>query len=177
MAVQLHSSADQLPIQSENPPNLSSPICFAHTSASTGLRTRVLLPQRGFEQAEAESSLYARFLALTSKFDLVPAELLVILSNQYNGKGEKVHARDAHEHYPPPSQPIARTNLLSKVQQQHQPGLLKARSPLAPSPSDSDSPSTTNGGIGEHPTIGHGSRSRFGRNRTDTMVFADIEYS
>jgi hypothetical protein len=26
-----------------------------------------------FEQAEAESSLYARFLALTSKFDLVPA--------------------------------------------------------------------------------------------------------
>lgn len=31
-----------------------------------------------FEQAEAESSLYARFLALTSKFELVPPEFLVI---------------------------------------------------------------------------------------------------
>ncbi|TFY56641.1 hypothetical protein EVG20_g8851 [Dentipellis fragilis] len=33
-----------------------------------------------FEQAEAESSLYARFLALTSKFDLVPSDFLVIPS-------------------------------------------------------------------------------------------------
>lgn len=33
-----------------------------------------------FEQAEAESSLYARFLALTSRFDLVPPEYLVIPS-------------------------------------------------------------------------------------------------
>ncbi|KAJ7790109.1 Mob1/phocein [Mycena olivaceomarginata] len=31
-----------------------------------------------FEQAEAESSLYARFLALTERFDLVPADFLVI---------------------------------------------------------------------------------------------------
>ncbi|KAH9926691.1 Mob1/phocein [Fomitopsis serialis] len=31
-----------------------------------------------FAQAEAESALYARFLALTSRFDLVPAEFLVI---------------------------------------------------------------------------------------------------
>src|SRR5947208_3610580 len=31
-----------------------------------------------FEQAEAESSLYARFLALTCKFDLVPPEFLII---------------------------------------------------------------------------------------------------
>ncbi|KAI0263141.1 Mob1/phocein [Gloeopeniophorella convolvens] len=31
-----------------------------------------------FEQAEVESSLYARFLALTSKFDLVPPEFLII---------------------------------------------------------------------------------------------------
>ncbi|TCD68764.1 hypothetical protein EIP91_009910 [Steccherinum ochraceum] len=34
--------------------------------------------REAFEQAEAESSLYARFLALTSKFDLVPSEFLVI---------------------------------------------------------------------------------------------------
>jgi len=31
-----------------------------------------------FEQAEAESALYARFLALTCKFDLVPPEFLII---------------------------------------------------------------------------------------------------
>ncbi|KAI9444183.1 Mob1/phocein [Lactarius indigo] len=31
-----------------------------------------------FEQAEAESSLYARFLALTCKFELVPPEFLII---------------------------------------------------------------------------------------------------
>jgi Mob1/phocein family len=31
-----------------------------------------------FEQAEAESSLYARFLALTCKFDLVPPDFLII---------------------------------------------------------------------------------------------------
>lgn len=34
--------------------------------------------REAFEQAEAESSLYARFLTLTSKFDLVPSEFLVI---------------------------------------------------------------------------------------------------
>ncbi|KAF8808556.1 Mob1/phocein, partial [Phlegmacium glaucopus] len=34
--------------------------------------------REAFEQAEAESSLYARFLALTERFDLVPAEFLVI---------------------------------------------------------------------------------------------------
>ncbi|THU86987.1 Mob1/phocein, partial [Dendrothele bispora CBS 962.96] len=32
--------------------------------------------REAFEQAEAESSLYARFLALTSKFELVPQEFL-----------------------------------------------------------------------------------------------------
>lgn len=36
--------------------------------------------REAFEQAEAESSLYARFLALTAKFDLVPNEFLVIPS-------------------------------------------------------------------------------------------------
>ena len=139
MAVQLHSPADQ-------PPNPFAHAYYSHREV--------------FKQAEAESSLYAHFLALTSKFDLVPAEFLVIFSNQYCGEGEKVHARNAHEHYLPPSQLIARTNLLPKSSQQHQPGLLRARSPLAPTPSDSDSSSMTNGGIGEHPTIGHSSHSR-----------------
>ncbi|KAF8157167.1 Mob1/phocein, partial [Crassisporium funariophilum] len=34
--------------------------------------------REAFEQAEAESSLYARFMALTARFDLVPPEFLVI---------------------------------------------------------------------------------------------------
>ena len=34
--------------------------------------------REAFEQAEVESSLYARFLALTARFDLVPPEFLVI---------------------------------------------------------------------------------------------------
>lgn len=37
--------------------------------------------REAFEQAEAESSLYARFLSLSSKFDLVPDEFLVIPAN------------------------------------------------------------------------------------------------
>ena len=53
--------------------------------------------REAFEQAEAESSLYARFLALTSKFDLVPAEFLVIpprltaMSDDERGPGRGDH--------------------------------------------------------------------------------------
>jgi hypothetical protein len=54
-----------------------------------------------FEQVEAESSLYARFLTLTSKFDLVPAEFLVIPPNQYGGEGDRDHSRGGLDHYPP----------------------------------------------------------------------------
>ncbi|KAF9652725.1 Mob1/phocein [Thelephora ganbajun] len=45
--------------------------------------------REAFEQAEAESSLYARFLALTSKFDLVPAEFLVIPSPHADDAGRQ----------------------------------------------------------------------------------------
>ena len=45
--------------------------------------------REAFEQAEAESSLYARFLALTSKFDLVPPEFLVIPPSQTDGTGQQ----------------------------------------------------------------------------------------
>ena len=43
--------------------------------------------REAFEQAESESSLYAHFLALTERFDLVPAEFLVIPSNDHNVGG------------------------------------------------------------------------------------------
>ena len=45
--------------------------------------------REAFEQAEAESSLYARFLALTSKFDLVPAEFLVIPPSHTDDAGRQ----------------------------------------------------------------------------------------
>jgi len=44
--------------------------------------------REAFEQAEAESSLYARFLSLSSKFDLVPNEFLVIPATTPGGNGE-----------------------------------------------------------------------------------------
>ncbi|KAH8097067.1 Mob1/phocein [Cristinia sonorae] len=54
--------------------------------------------REAFEQAEAESSLYARFLALTSKFELVPSEFLVIpprLSSVHDDSHER--SLDIHD--------------------------------------------------------------------------------
>ncbi|KAI0341457.1 Mob1/phocein [Trametopsis cervina] len=48
-----------------------------------------------FEQAEAESSLYARFLALTSKFNLVPSEFL---------EREEPRGRELHNAEPQPQE-------------------------------------------------------------------------
>jgi len=45
--------------------------------------------REAFEQAEAESSLYARFLSLSSKFDLVPNEFLVIPTTTPTGDGDE----------------------------------------------------------------------------------------
>ena len=46
--------------------------------------------REAFEQAEAESSLYARFLSLSAKFDLVPNEFLVIPANASStGNGDE----------------------------------------------------------------------------------------
>lgn len=50
--------------------------------------------REAFEQAEAESSLYARFLALTSKFELVPSEFLVIPQRPLNDTDDDL-PRDA----------------------------------------------------------------------------------
>lgn len=50
--------------------------------------------REAFEQAEAESSLYARFLALTSKFDLVPSEFLVIPTTPDDDDDDE-HSRDS----------------------------------------------------------------------------------
>ena len=49
--------------------------------------------REAFEQAEAESSLYERFLALTSKFELVPPEFLVIPPRMQAIHDERERAR------------------------------------------------------------------------------------
>ena len=133
--------------------------------------------REAFEQAEAESSLYARFLALTSKFDLVPSEFLVIPSAQYGGEDHRDRDPPRHEYHPPqrqeePSPP--RTSLVPKHLLQQQLGVDRSRSPNPPGLTEH---STTTDSIGEHPSPGNTSRSRFGRSRTDTMVFADAEAS
>lgn len=118
-----------------------------------------------FEQAEAESSLYARFLALTAKFDLVPAEFLVIPSSQFSGDDsrEREEYENSRQQYP-------------QLRQDHQ-GLSSARQDQQDHHIEEDIPNrgstSINGGIGESPTTS--SRSRFGRNRTGTMVFAEVE--
>ncbi|KDR65783.1 hypothetical protein GALMADRAFT_148369 [Galerina marginata CBS 339.88] len=139
--------------------------------------------REAFEQAEAESSLYARFLALTAKFDLVPAEFLVIPSAQFSGDDSGANRdRDfSHHEYNPPRYPSSKTspelhnpgNVAQKYMQQHQLGVDRSRSPNPPGLGSEVGGG--NGGIGETPSST--SRSRFGRNRTDTMVFTDAEAS
>lgn len=116
--------------------------------------------REAFEQAEAESSLYARFLKLTSQFDLVPTEFLVIppgtvLSGR-RGRDEDVE---------PPrllaaavNPPREREDQNAPTAEQTQPPNVREKSPPGLS---SDSPRGTD------------SPRRLGRNRTDTMVFSE----
>ena len=140
--------------------------------------------REAFEQAEAESSLYARFLALTERFDLVPAEFLVIPTDGHNvGVGDLLgpppsrSPRDEHRR----SSEFDRGYQLQQQQQQQQrtrydldlanfqhPNFPE-RNPSPPGPSSE----STLGGIGESPSPS--SRTRVGRTRTGTMVFAEAE--
>ncbi|KDQ60412.1 hypothetical protein JAAARDRAFT_32814 [Jaapia argillacea MUCL 33604] len=134
--------------------------------------------REAFEQAEAESSLYARFLALTSKFELVPSEFLVIPPrvltahggvDEDGGRGE-VRGRSADVDPPrllgaalDPQKERERDMERAAgagVNAQRELGLGRT-----PSPSIGLSPAS---GIvrGESPR-------KMGRNRTDTMVFSE----
>lgn len=102
-----------------------------------------------FEQAEAESSLYSRFLALTCKFELVPPEFLIIPTPS-----------TAFEDAEPPRL------LAAAVDPQHSPG----------SEDEGDDRGRgvhrglgvdVLGGIDRNPS------PRKGRNRTGTMVFSE----
>ncbi|KJA17426.1 hypothetical protein HYPSUDRAFT_57754 [Hypholoma sublateritium FD-334 SS-4] len=123
--------------------------------------------REAFEQAEAESSLYARFLALTARFDLVPAEFLVIPAD--GADEEAARERDVPRgfaHYPP--QLRAEDHRLLALHQQ-QAARAQGSPPLA-DVGGSGSGSSGNGGGGE-------TEVRVTRPRTGTMVLSDPEAS
>jgi len=112
--------------------------------------------REAFEQAEAESSLYARFLKLTNQFDLVPPEFLVIPESAIH-QDEK----SLTEHVEPP-------RLFSAVA--HPTPVLQNESIMADSLGDFDSRPR---GLDAVNHVGTDSPRRLGRSRTDTMVFSD----
>ncbi|KAG5641557.1 hypothetical protein DXG03_004784 [Asterophora parasitica] len=140
--------------------------------------------REAFEQAEAESSLYARFLALTSKFDLVPPEFLVIparvTDHEHDDRGNlkdrdfdvqpprllaaAVDPRAAHE---------GEADFASRQQQQQTqsnaaascPGQWERRGSVVPPVVVTDRPKNDS-----PPGLGSESPRKMGRSRTDTMV-------
>lgn len=116
--------------------------------------------REAFEQAEAESSLYARFLKLTSQFDLVPAEFLVIPPSAVL-PGRKGRDEDVE----PPRLLAAAVNPPRELEGQNAPTAEQSQPPnvreKSPPGLSSDNP------------IGTNSPRRLGRNRTDTMVFSE----
>ncbi|KAI0826434.1 Mob1/phocein [Irpex lacteus] len=113
--------------------------------------------REAFEQAEAESSLYARFLALTSKFNLVPSEFLVIPPRLASLDDDTTHDRDEH--------PSASEH----PQQQQDP-----RQWLSMSDSSSVINLSTTGSNSPTPDLARSASPRkVGRSRTDTMVYSE----
>ncbi|PCH44936.1 hypothetical protein WOLCODRAFT_27153 [Wolfiporia cocos MD-104 SS10] len=127
-----------------------------------------------FAQAEAESALYARFLALTARFDLVPAEFLVI------PPGITAYGRD-DEHDPPRDDANAYPRLLSAALDP-----LRGRGPAE---SEAGVPARGAEREGEERAEGElvlsevpqregerreASPRKVGRNRTDTMVHSEV---
>ena len=118
--------------------------------------------REAFEQAEAESSLYARFLALTSRFDLVPAEFLVIPPSHADGAerpqevepprllGAAIDLHRGQEHAGGKEDPSSKHDFAELSLEPNGEG----SSDLLRSPAGPD-----------------GQRRR---NRTDTMIFSDV---
>ncbi|KAG6902118.1 hypothetical protein C0995_004064 [Termitomyces sp. Mi166 len=119
--------------------------------------------REAFEQAEAESSLYARFLALTSKFDLVPSEFLVIPTpTNTDSDNDRRRRHDAHI---PRLLPVAADLRVSGE------GQWPRRTHAVPlgvetRVKSASPPRLSNGRGSESPR-------KMGRSRTDTMVLHD----
>ncbi|KAL4068557.1 Mob1/phocein [Scleroderma yunnanense] len=116
--------------------------------------------REAFQQAEAESSLYARFLKLTSLYDLVPPEFLVIPERaiQPDGRSQegdieppRLLAAGIHPEKDIPSDG-------DPVEQPYSTGSLDRRA---------QNPSYIEGAS----SAGSESPRKIGRSRTDTMVF------
>ena len=125
-------------------------------------------------------------MALTERFELVPAEFLVIPTDGHTvgGIGDSLgpppsrSPRDEHRrsnefdrgyHQQQQQQQQQRTRYDLDLANFHHPNFPE-RNPSPPEPSTSES---SLGGIGESPS--HSSRPRVGRTRTGTMVFAEAE--
>ncbi|KAG1771939.1 Mob1/phocein, partial [Suillus placidus] len=116
--------------------------------------------REAFEQAEAESSLYARFLKLTGQFDLVPTEFLVIPPSAVLS-GRKGRDEDVE----PPRLLAAAVNPPREREDQNAPTAEQAQLPNVREKSPP--------GLSSDSSIGTDSPRRLGRNRTDTMVFSE----
>ncbi|TFK68541.1 Mob1/phocein [Pluteus cervinus] len=114
--------------------------------------------REAFEQAEVESSLYARFLALASKFDLVPAEFLAI-PPRVPSNGADV-------------QPPRLLGAALDPQGERSRTIQLATKPFGDQ--DSSSGATIERPKGTSPPgLGSDSPRKYGRHRTDTMVFSE----
>lgn len=118
--------------------------------------------REAFQQAEAESSLYARFLKLTSLFDLVPPEFLVIPESAIQADGRsredveppRLLAAAVHPDRTSPSDnPVA--------EQTHSIPAMDSGAPVYSQPEDTGS-------------MGTASPRRVGRSRTDTMILNEV---
>ncbi|KAJ7752442.1 Mob1/phocein [Mycena maculata] len=107
-----------------------------------------------FEQAEAESSLYARFLALTEKFDLVPADFLVIPPRAVAAPGDRRGSVVPLADVPPPTLLGAALHVDTDTaaSEAATAGATREKSASPPGLDDAMNP------------------RRYGRNRTDTMM-------
>ncbi|KAG9311782.1 Mob1/phocein [Chiua virens] len=115
--------------------------------------------REAFEQAEAESSLYARFLKLTNLFELVPAEFLVIPESAIH-HDDKSHVEEVE----PPR--------LFSVAVHPIPNLQNDSLSAGTTP-DIDQLSNSHSRVVDSNQLGTDSPRRLGRSRTDTMVFSE----
>ncbi|KAI6045331.1 Mob1/phocein [Pisolithus marmoratus] len=114
--------------------------------------------REAFQQAEAESSLYARFLKLTSLFGLVPAEFLVIPESAI-----QADSRGGEDVEPP--RLLAAALHPNRDSPGNKPAAEQARSIPAV-----DSGAQVYLQMENISSVGTASPRRVGRNRTDTMI-------
>lgn len=135
--------------------------------------------REAFENSEAESSLYARFLALTARFELVPSDFLVIPPRLYSSDTSE-NSDSGRDADPPrlmgaslhPSGGYEQAGAENKPEREG----FYARQTQEPSGYDLGSNrSWSPEKVGGSPAGGVLSSPRkMGRNRTDTMVLSDV---